>query len=526
VPNRRDFPRSFADRLENGLGMNIHKTLLASLFAVYAVASCSAGSTSDSPSSPQKVSGSSSGSTPGLSSGNSSGGDDGANSQDATVLGGGDDASVPSDGGPIRSLVVQDSSCAVLNNTQTSFVNLAPPMLAALDKTENDPVPGADAGMSVPAGWNYYNIDGAVCRDGSPMGIYVRYGSVKKLMMYLEGGGACMSPHFCDHNPKNMNEVFPGGSLNGESFGGSLTTQVGLQAPYTDGIFDNTNEANPFKDWSQVYIPYCTGDAHFGTNPSAMLPDGINPFQTNTWHFVGYLNMQKFVGRLVPTFTDVDQVVMTGSSAGGLGAGLNFGMVRDAFGKIPVTLVDDSFPPFLGQEDITPCLQAIAKPLWGLDKSLPSDCADCSDADKGGLVNILPYWLHKYPNVRFGLVSSIHDQIIRLFLAAGQNNCTDTDPNILSGLAFQGSDVPSFDAGQYSSGLDALRTAYVCSGTISSYYIGTGDPDASDMNGTIDSLHEHIFRPRFYAPLAGPSQPTLAQWMGDFVNGKVEQTGP
>jgi len=385
--------------------MNLQRTLLASLFAVYAVASCSAGSTSDSPSSPQKGNGSSSGSTPSLSSGNSSGGDNGANSQDATVLGGGDDGSASSDGGPIQSLVVQDSSCVVLNNTQTSFVNLAPPMLAALDKTENDPVPGADAGMSVPAGWNYYSIDGAVCRDGSPMGIYVRYGSVKKLMMYLEGGGACMSPHFCDHNPKNMNEVFPGGSLNGESFGGSLTTQVGLQAPYTDGIFDNANEANPFKDWNQVYIP-------------------------------------------------------------------------------------------------------------------------CNDPDKGGLVNILPYWLHKYPNVRFGLVSSVHDQIIRLFLAAGQNNCTDTDPNLLSGLAFQGSDVPSFDAGQYSTGLDALRTAYVCSGTSSSYYIGTGDPDASDTNGTIDSLHEHIFRPRFYAPLAGPGQPTLAQWMGDFVNGKVEPTGP
>ena len=128
--------------------------------------------------------------------------------------------------------------------------------------------------------------------------------------------------------------------------------------------------------------------------------------------------------------------------------------------------------------------------------------------------------------MRFGLVSSVHDQIIRLFLAAGQNNCTDTDPNILSGLAFQGSDVPSFDAGQYSTGLDALRTAYVCSGTISSYYIGTGAPDASDMNGTIDSLHEHIFRLALLRASRRPQPPTLAQWMGDFVNGKVEQTGP
>jgi hypothetical protein len=415
------------------------------------------------------------------------------------------------------------SSCAPLNSTQTSFVNLAPPLGAPLDKNENDPTPG-DAGATVPSGWHFYNIDGAMCRDGSPLGIYVRYGSIPKLMIYLEGGGACMSPHFCDHNPANMNQVFPGGSSNGESFGGSLVTVPGLQAPYTDGVFDETNAANPFQNWSQVYVPYCTGDAHFGTKTS-QIPDGINPLQMNTWHFVGYLNMQKFVGRLVPTFKNVDQVILTGSSAGGLGAGLNFGMVQDAFGSIPVTLVDDSFPPFAGTQDITPCLQGIVRPLWGLDQSVPSDCAECSDPN-GGIANIVRYWIHKYPNIRLGLVSTVHDQIIRLFLAAGQNSCSDTDPNLLSTLGLQGGDVPSFDGGQYENGLDTLRSTYLCTNVISSYLIGAADPDASTTNGSIDTLHEHIFRPRFYLPLAGPGQPTLAEWMGNIVAGKIQQAGP
>ena len=157
--------------------------------------------------------------------------------------------------------------------------------------------------------------------------------------------------------------------------------------------------------------------------------------------------------------------------------GLNFGLVQDAFGSIPVTLVDDSFPPFTGTQDITPCLQGTVRPLWGLDQALPSDCDECSDPD-GGIANIVPYWMHKYPKAKLGLVSSIHDQIIRLFLAAGQNDCADTDPNLLSGLALQGSDVPSFDGGQYENGLDDLRSTYLCTGRISSYFIGTGDPDA------------------------------------------------
>jgi len=142
-------------------------------------------------------------------------------------------------------------------------------------------------------------------------------------------------------------------------------------------------------------------------------------------------------------------------------------------------------------------------------------------------VNIVPYWLQKYPHAHLGLVSSIHDQIIRLFLAAGQDNCSDTDPNLLSGLGLQGGDVPSFDGGQYDNGLVALRATYLCTDRVASYFIGDADPDASDSNGTIDTLHEHIFRARFYDQLAGPGQPSLAEWMTNVVNGtSYDQIGP
>jgi hypothetical protein len=505
--------------------MKIHRPLLAAVVALYGFgfAACSGGSSGDDSANNPLGNGSSSGSSSGSSgSGSGSGGGDDAGA-DAT-LGGGDDGGteIPSDGGPIMGKMSTGNSCAALNNTQTSFVNLAVPMGSPLDKTENDPVP-SDAGTT-PSGWNFYQIDGALCRDGSPTGFYVRYGTVNKLMIYLEGGGACMSPHFCDHNPPNMATVFPGGNLNGESFSGSLVTQAGLQAPYTSGIFDTTQPTNPFLNWSQVYVPYCTGDSHFGTNDNARVQDGVNPLVTNTWHFVGYLNMQKFVSRLVATFTSLDQVILTGSSAGGLGAGLNYGLVQDSFGSVPVTVIDDSFPPFRG-DLISACLQGIVRPLWGLDSAIPADCAECA-ADAGGLANVVKYWHHKYSHAKVGLVSTVHDQVIRLFLAAGQNNCMDTDPNLLSTLGLQGGDIPSFDGGMYANGLTDLRTTYECTGALSSYYIGAADPDASDMNGSIDTLHEHIFRDRFYDPLAGPGQPTLAAWVGDFVTGKLSQVGP
>ncbi len=519
--------------------MRLIRVLPALWVAISTTAAVSCVSGTDDPSNAE---GGSSGSGQARSgSGTSTSGATGGEKVDATVEsspdggGVGDASEAVGDGAPVVRVPITDSSCAYNNFTQTSFVNLAPPPGDPLDPNENDPIPSGDAGTdagadagadagTVPPGWHFYQIDGAICRDGSPTGFYVRYTTSTKLMIYLEGGGTCSSPHFCDHNPANMHEFFPGGALNGESFAQSLLLAKILQAPGTDGIFDTTNSDNPFKDWNQIYVPYCTGDAHAGANESAQLNDGVDPLVKNTWHFVGYLNMKKFVSRIAPTFKSADQVVLTGSSAGGLGAGVNYGMVQDAFGSVPVTLLDDSFPPFLGSY-IATCLQEDIRTLWALDSVFPPDCVDC--LKPGGLTQIVPYWHHKYPNARFGLVSSMHDQIIRLFLASGANNCKTDDPNILSGLALEGSNVPGYDAGEYQNALADLRANYNCTNIYSSYYIGTGDPDASDKNGSIDTLHEHIFRPRFFAPLAGPALPTLAQWTSDLVNGKpVEALGP
>ena len=103
-------------------------------------------------------------------------------------------------------------------------------------------------------------------------------------------------------------------------------------------------------------------------------------------------------------------------------------------------------------------------------------------------------------------------------------NCAQDDPNLLTTLGLQGGDVPGYTGAQWEAALDSLRTTYGCTGALSTYYIGTADPDAGDSNGTIDTLHMHIFRNRFYQPLAGGT--TIAQWTTDFLNDKIEDIGP
>jgi hypothetical protein len=403
-------------------------------------------------------------------------------------------------------------------------------MLSPLSAIENDPIPtDAGAPLAVPQGWNYYAISGAMCRDGSPAGLYLHRGTADKLFIYLEGGGACSSPTFCSHNPAAVSQAFPGGAPSqGQTIGGSLGSVTGgpYQAPYvptaasgiftpaySPGIFDFTNAANPVKDWSGVYIPYCTGDVHFGTADNVTIPgDGLLPALTNQ-HFVGYRNMQKFIGHLVPTFPNLSQVLLTGASAGGFGAGLNYGMVQDSFGSVPVTVLDDSGPPFT-TADLPACIQKQWRDLWGFDAALPSDCVECTNEDGSGLTDIVKYWHHKYPHARVGLVSTVQDEVMRLFFGSSNNNCAT---NNATALAASG----GLTGAQYTTGLQDLLTTYQCTGALATYYIGGSNPNFPDP-----SFHQHIFRSEFYTVDTNSGTQTMAQWTADLLSGKLDVDGP
>jgi hypothetical protein len=389
-------------------------------------------------------------------------------------------------------------------NTNSGFVNLAPPFGAPLDGK------GTMASSTPPAGWVWYQIEGAVCRDGSPTGFYVRNGTADKLLIYLEGGGACSSPGFCSYNPANVNQVLNG---DGQTVAGSIGGAVaGHQQPGTAGIFDMTQAANPFKDWSEIYIPYCTGDVHFGTRKDVMLP-GVNSAQ----QFVGYFNMQKFIGRIVPTFKDkVSRVVLTGASAGGFGALLNYSMVQDAFGSVLVTVLNDSAPSFADSDKSMPvCLQKSWREIWGLNAAMPSDCTECLQADGGGLNKLATFLFRKHPNATIGVVSSMQDEVIRLFYSSGLKNCSSFATADPVSITLGQSDATVYMPGaDYTAGLTGLRMSGMSTGKVATYFLG----------GTNISFHQHVWRQRFYDASAGSE--TIAAWTTNLLAGKLEQVGP
>ena len=415
-----------------------------------------------------------------------------------------------------------DPNCAA--NTmypQTTFVNLAVTAGTKVVMGQSDALPGG-AGAP-PAGWDFHQ--GGLCRDGSPAGFFVHFSpsSSDKLYIYLEGGGACDSATFCTHNPANMNMTFSGGAASqGQTIAGSLSWSTAPQVPYvadagySPGIFDFTNADNPFKNWNAVYVPYCTGDVHFGTVENVDVPDQGITAGVKAQHFVGHLNLQKYIAQIVPTFPNLSQVMLTGASAGGFAAGLNYGMVQDSFGTIPVVVLDDSGPPMSAMY-VPACLQKQWRTLWGFDAALPSDCAECSNADGSGLTNVEYYWLHKYKKARVGFVSTMQDEVIRLFYAQGNTSCSTDDATILTLAQAAG----GYTGMQYTQGLQDLASTFKCTGRIATYFIGGTNPMYPNP-----TYHQHIFRNEFYQAITNDGGTTMAQWASDFVSGKMELLGP
>lgn len=395
--------------------------------------------------------------------------------------------------------------------TLPGYTNLAPELGEPLDGKGNDLTPAA------PANWVWYNIDGAVCRDGSPTGFFVHTGTVKKLVIYLEGGGACSNGPFCNFNPKNKDFVLAGDGQ--VVIGTAAGTGPGRQQPgvYTDGshtaagagIFDFSNAKNPFKDWSEVYVPYCTGDVHFGTKKDGMVPGLDEPQQ-----FVGYLNMKLFISRIVPTFSDSQHVILTGASAGGFGAALNYSMVQDAFGEVPVDVIDDSGPPF-DDKFMPVCMQKRWRESWGLNDSLPPDCADCKQEDGGGLLKLADFLLKKHPNTRIAMISTMQDEVIRLFYSVGLQDCASYDTVDPVGITV-GQIVPNtyFPGDQYTMGVLDLRAHYLDTNRFSTFYMGGANPN----------FHQHVFRPEFYDLMINGT--TQDAFVRDFLANKIVQAGP
>lgn len=158
---------------------------------------------------------------------------------------------------------------------------------------------------AAPAGAQWQTIEpggDTVCADGSPYKFFVHPGDLARLLVEFEGGGGCWSAETCAM-PIYTRAV---------STDPELARRLGLLV----GIYDRTNPANPFREWTHVYIPYCTGDLHWG-NADRAYAGAAGP---SVVHHRGAANAASALRWASENVPAPARVTVTGCSAGGYGS--------------------------------------------------------------------------------------------------------------------------------------------------------------------------------------------------------------
>ncbi len=213
-------------------------------------------------------------------------------------------------------------------------------------------VPGLAILLASPAAaageWQPFEADvNAVCADGSEPAFFERVADPERVVLYFEGGGACWSARTCGFDSPDKTYT-------------SSTEWVGETLPEREGLFDFADPRNPLADYSWVYAPYCTGDAHLG-DTSREYSDGL------VVEHRGAVNANAALEHLVERYPDAHELVVAGISAGSVPTPLYAALAAD---RLPdariVTLGDGS-----GSYPDEPVISGLLGMQWGVMDAVP-----------------------------------------------------------------------------------------------------------------------------------------------------------
>lgn len=205
--------------------------------------------------------------------------------------------------------------------------------------------PTTAAGVEYPMSFEQVAPGGdCQCADGSEFSYWVRAADPSKVLLFFQGGGACFSADTCS---------FANGTY-------KVTTDADDDPSGEGGIFDLGDARNPFRDWSMVYVPYCTGDVHLG-DATTDYGGGLEV------QHKGAVNGRAAVDELAARFPDAAQVVVAGESAGSVPTPLYAGLVADQLPDTRITVLADGSGAYPDE----PVVNTLIGGLWGTERAIP-----------------------------------------------------------------------------------------------------------------------------------------------------------
>ena len=221
-----------------------------------------------------------------------------------------------------------------------------------------------------------------VCMNGSPYYYFAKRGSVNKLVVYYQGGGACWEQLTCSLPACDTN-VNPSGSDNPNNA--------------TTGFADIANPDNPFRDWNIVFVPYCSCDVHFG--------DSAKDYPLHVEHR-GYHNSRVVEKWAREHFVNPEVVFVTGSSAGAYGAWFHAPLLHNVWPASQFDVLADA-----GNGVITQDFLNTYFPNWNFVANLPPEIPELATvlSNGSGIPGYTEVVAAHFPQTRWAHYATAYD---------------------------------------------------------------------------------------------------------------------
>jgi hypothetical protein len=204
------------------------------------------------------------------------------------------------------------------------------------------------------------------------------------------------------------------------------------------GIGDLDNPENPFKDWFLVFIPYCTGDIHWGNNVQTYTSAGGQDFVIQ---HKGFVNFSAVLDWIEANFEKPEKIFVTGCSAGGGGSIIGAAHIAQLYPDVPLYQLSDSNAGVTTDDFFQNSF-----PNWNVADSRPNwiPAPDGSWAEVSSLADLYTAVANYYPKDRWAQYNAAHDQTQTLFYAAMGGTAADWGNLMLASIQEIQENAPNF----------------------------------------------------------------------------------
>jgi hypothetical protein len=257
----------------------------------------------------------------------------------------------------------------------------------------DEPAAAGTAGWKAVAGGH-----GTGCAtDATPYEFYVHEGDPSRLAIYFQGGGGCWNSRNCGLEGQRTFENAVDDS-----------DRPWVNKGVAGGILDAANPANPLREFTIVFAPYCTADVHLGVRTERFeTADGKHL----SIAYRGLANSQRVLDWVTQQYTTPKKIFVSGGSAGAIPSPIFASQLARHYTKAQVVQLGDGAGGYRTHR-LAPQLE-----LWGATRALKHDPL-YRDLDVA-TANFEDFYARvaTVPNLQLARLDSIEDRVQLFFLA-------------------------------------------------------------------------------------------------------------